>query len=168
MNGAATRPASKKNPGTSSDVTALSAGKVERARLYAGVGHAIADRPQALVVVAGECAEAPANSFTLGCGPDARTIGWKSFAALVTRGPVLLIFAEPAPRRVLTAALEMAEANPRMEACFLNYAVWLPGGVKNPCVDRLNARINASARLSLTGYILDPEGRPGIIVGRHE
>ena len=78
----------------------------------------------------------------------------------------MLIITRPAPLRLMSAVLDLVETSPRMEACFMDYIVWLPGGVKNPRVDRLNAHINASPHLALTGYILDPEGRPGIIVGR--
>lgn len=161
------RPASKKSPGTSGDVAALSAGKVELARLHADVAHAVASRPGFRVVTAGGKIEAAPGALALGCGPGARTIGWKALTALSSRQPTLLVFARPVPQRIMTAALDLVETMPRMEVCFLEYVVWLPGGAKNPSVDWLNARINAALRLSLTGYILDPEGRPGVIVGRH-
>jgi hypothetical protein len=160
------RPVSKKRPGTSSDVCALAAGKVERAQLYASVTHAAAARAGALVVVAGGRLDASGGALTLGYGSGAGSIGWKALAALAAREPTLLVVTRPAPIHVVGAVLDLVETSPRMEACFLDYVVWLPGGLKNPTVDRINARINASAHLGLTGYILDPEGRPGIIVGR--
>ena len=159
------KPASKKNPGTSGDVAALAAGKVEGATLFASLEHVIGSRGGARIVLSGSSQELPPDALRLGCGRGERVIGWKSLAALASSEPLLAIIAAPAPPRVMNALLALAETHASFEACFMDYVVWQPGGIKNAAVDRLNARINSSLSLALVGYILDPEGRPGIIVG---
>ena len=160
------RPGSKKNPGTSGDVIALAAGKVEQATLFASLAHAVGARRGARIVLAGAFPDSPPDALRLGCRRGEGMIGWKALAALARSETLLAVVAGPSPRRFMNALLALAETHASVEACFMDYVVWLPGGSKNAAVDRLNARINSSQTLALTGYILDPEGRPGIIVGR--
>lgn len=165
MSGESARPASKKNPGTSRDVTELSAGKVERAAVYASLDAAIRARNGVSVVVAGPGISLLDSAVRLGCRKAPGVISWKGLTRLAAQKPVSIVVSRPAPSRFMRAALALVERHAGVEVCFLDYVVWLPGGMKNAATNLLNLRINTTSRLCLTGYILDAEGRPGVIVG---
>lgn len=73
------------------------------------------------------------------------------------------------PRSVRLAEVpqlvELAAASSGPAVCFSDYLTWLEGAVKNPVIAVLNRAINDTAGASVTAYIMDPDGRPSIVIG---
>lgn len=141
--------ARKRPLGEASDIPALNPEAIAETRVFASLADFVAATTPTRLRGFGGLAEADGLTLAPATGEEQEGL------LVVPRS------ATPAEVRSLFAA---AADRPALDLCFLDYLTWLPEAEKNPLVAIINDLVNATPYARLSGYILDPEGRPRIVV----
>lgn len=135
--------------GDASDIPAILPEKIARARVYASLAAFMAaSKPAQLIGFSGST---EADGLPLAPFSGAEGEGLLIVPRSVTPADVRSLFA-------------LAADLPTLDLCFLDYLTWLPNAEKNPLIAIINRLINDTPAAWLQAHIVDPEGRPRIVV----
>lgn len=135
--------------GDASDIPAIEAHRIADAAVFASLA---------------DCLSACVPTRLWGHGGLRQADGIALEASTGTEGDGLIVVPRETAPEEIEALFARGASRPSLALCFLDYLTWLPEAEKNPLVAVINRLVNATPSARLAAYILDPEGRPRIVV----